>query len=174
MLVMQAAPTPASVFLSRGLVPRAHNLIFFLLLATSGLVAQTPNTAAPKAKTRFASAIERTLEEGHDAILPPHISNLLGISPQEHEIPVKQFVEMGALIRGLEISTAEHNNVVIFVEDRTQKETTFYLTSRLGVLRRVLSVREGIGYGRTPTKDDKDAFAKEKQAWIDKLVPKSP
>ena len=145
----------------------------YLILAVVGalctLAAQTQKPAAPKAKTRLASAIDRTLEQGHDAILPPHVSTLLGIS-QEQEVPVKQFVEMGELIRGFEVSTAEHNHVVIFVEKRAEKETTYYLTSRSGVVRRILSVRDGVGYARLPSKDDKDAFQKEKQTWVDKLV----
>jgi len=115
-------------------------------------------------------AIDRTLAEGNEAILPPHVSNLLGISPKEHEIPVKQFVEMGEPIRGFEVSTAEHNNVVIFVESRTQKKSTFYLTSRRGILRKVLSIIEGVGYSRVPTKDDKDEFEKEKKRWTDQLA----
>jgi hypothetical protein len=119
---------------------------------------------------RLAAAIDRTVAEGHDAVLPPHVSHLLGISPQEHEVPIKQFVEMGEPIHGFEVSTAEHNNVVIFVESRAQKETTFYLTSRRGLLRKVLSVREGVGYDRSPTKDDKEAFEKEKQRWMDRLA----
>jgi hypothetical protein len=153
---------------------RSASLFAVMLMASCWLPAQSQKPAAPKTKTRLAMAIDQTLEQGHDAVLPPHVSNLLGISPQEREVPVKQFVEMGALIRGFEVSTSEHNNVVIFVEDRAKKETTFYLTSRRGVLRRVLSVREGVGYRRVPNKADKDAFEKEKQDLVDKLVPKHP
>ena len=129
--------------------------------------------ATSTARSRTCGA-RNARDDPPDAVLPPHVSNLLGISPEEREVPVKQFVEMGALIRGFEVSTSEHNNVVIFFEDRAKKETTFYLTSRRGVLRRVLSVREGIGYGRVPNKADKDAFEKEKQDLVDKLVPKHP
>lgn len=152
---------------------RTTSLILGVAVAVCPLGAQSQKPAAPKTKTRFASAIDRTLAEGHDAILPPHVSTLLGIS-QEQEVPVKQFVEMGDLIRGFEISVAEHNNVVLFVEKRAEKETTFYLTSRKGALLKVLAVRGGVGYVRQPSKDDKDAFEKEKQTWVDKLVPKLP
>ena len=79
---------------------------------------------------------------------------------------------MGEPIKGFEVSTDEHQNVVIFIENRTAKEITFYLTSRAGTLRKVLSVREGTGYSRQPTKDDVESFRKEKQYWLDRLVPK--
>lgn len=141
-----------------------------LSLAVGSTLAQSQKPA-PKTKSRLSTAIDLTLEKGHDVNLPPHISTLLGIS-REKEIPVKQAVEMGEPIRGFEVSTATHTDVVIFVESRAAKETTYYLTSRAGTLRKVLSVREGTGYSRRPTKDDMDAFAKEKQYWVDRIVPR--
>ena len=170
MLVMRATESVISNLFARR--RRMQSAIAFLLLSAGCLAAQSQKPSAPQTKSSLGSAIDRTLAEGHDAILPPHVSNLLGISPQEHEIPVKQFVEMGEPIRGFEVSTAEHNNVVIFVESRAQKQTTFYLTSRRGTLRRVLEVIEGVGHSRLPTKDDKDDFEKEKKRWTDELASK--
>lgn len=173
MLVMHAAHAPAFPVRKRTL-RRTREVVVTILLAAVPLAAQSQKPAAPKTKTRLAQAIDLTIKNGHDAILPPHVSNLLGISPEEHETRVKQAVEMGESIRGLDVSTDEHNDVVVFVENRLTKETTFYLTSRRGLLRRVLSVREGVGYPRRPTKDDQDLFRKEKQYWLDRLVPKKP
>ena len=85
---------------------------------------------------------------------------------------MKQAVRMGEPVRGFEVSTEKHNDVVLFVESRVQKETIFYLTSRTGSLRMVLSVREGVGHPRRPTKDDQVTFNQEKQRWVDELVPK--
>jgi hypothetical protein len=79
---------------------------------------------------------------------------------------------MGEPIRGFEVSTAQANDVLIFVESRAQKQTTFYLMSKRGTLRKVLTVLEGTGYSRRPTKDDQEAFEKEKQRWVDQLAPK--
>ena len=145
-----------------------------VLLTVCTLSAQTKTSAAPKTSSRLASAINRTLEQGRDAILPPHISHLLGISPEEHEVAVKQFTQMGEPIRGFEVSKDQHNNVVVFVERRAQKKTTFYLTSPRGRLRRVLSVIEGVGYDRVPTENDKQEFEKEKQYWEVLLTSKNP
>jgi len=150
-------------------------LVTVVVLSTvCTLSAQTKTSTAPKASSRLSSAINRTLEQGRDATLPPHISHLLGISPQEHEVPVKQFTQMGEPIRGFEVSKDEHNNVVVFVERRAQKKTTFYLTSPRGRLRRVLSVIEGVGYDRLPTENDKQEFEKEKLYWVDVLTSKKP
>jgi len=149
-------------------------VLLILLLAVSGLAAQTQKSAGSQTTRSLARAIERTEAEGHDASLPPHVSDLLGISPDKHEVPVKQLVQMGEPIRGFEVSTLKPNDVVIWVESPAQKQTTFYLMSRRGTLRRVLAVIEGTGHPRQPTKDDQTAFAKEKQRWVDQLVPKNP
>lgn len=169
MLVMHAAHPAFSTLFPRR--KRIVSSIAVILLAACWLAAQSQKPAASQTKSRLASAIDRTLDQGHDAILPPHVSNLLGISPEQHEVPVKQFVQMGEPVRGFEISTAEHNNVVIFVESSAQKKSTFYLTSRRGTLRKVLSVIEGVGYARVPTKPDRETFEQEKQRWIDALAP---
>ena len=153
------------------LVMRTPKVIAVMLLAVCSLAAQSRTPTAP-ATSRFAAAIDQTVAHGRDAVLPPHISHLLGISPREQEVPIKQFVIMGEPIRGIEISKAETNNVVIFVENRAQKESTFYLTSKRGTLRKVLSVKNGVGYGRQPTRDDREALEKEKQYWVEQLSPK--
>jgi hypothetical protein len=169
---MQAAHALSLRCVHRIARKRIHNVIVVTLLAAGLMAAQSQAPGAAKPQSRLVAAVDRTLEQGHDAILPSHVSHLLGISPDEHEVPVKQFVEMGEPIRGFEVSTAEHNNVVIFVESRARKESTFYLTSRRGVLRKVLSVVEGVGYDRPPKKADKDEFEKEKQYWQDRLGSK--
>jgi hypothetical protein len=169
MLVMRAGHCMLSSCFARR---KMRNGLLLMLLAVGGVRSPAQKSAGSETTSPLARAINRTLAEGHDAILPPHVSNLLGISPNEHEVAVKQFVEMGEPIRGFEVSTAEHNNVVIFVENRAQKQSTFYLMSKRGTLRKVLAVIEGTGYARQPTKQDRVAFATEKQRWVDQLAPK--
>jgi len=149
-----------------------RNVFLLILVAVCGLASQAQTSAGSPTTSSLATAINATVEQGHDAILPPHVSHLLGISANEHEVPVKQFVQMGEPIRGFEVSTVQPNDIVIFVESRAQKQTTFYLMSKRGTLRKVLSVVEGTGYPRRPTKDDQEGFEKEKRRWIDQLAPK--
>ena len=143
-----------------------------MVVAACGIASQAQKSAGSQTTSALAKGIDLTLEQGHDAILPPHVSHLLGISPDEREVPVKQFVQMGEPIRGFEVSTAQPNDLVIFVESRAQNQSTFYLMSKRGTLRKVLTVVEGTGYSRRPTKDDQEVFEKEKQRWVDQLVPK--
>lgn len=172
MLVMPPPSRQASDFFPHIVsLKRGLHLIFVLLLASGWLVAQSSKTAAPKTNPRLAKAIDLTLEKGHDVVLPPHISDLLGISRDKQGVAMKQAVEMGEPVRGFEVSSDNHKNVVLFVDSPAQKEATYYLTSKSGVLRRVLEVREGVGNPRLSTKEDKVAFATEKKFWIDRLVP---
>lgn len=149
-----------------------RNVFLVMLVVVCGIASHAQKSAGSQTTSSLAKAIDATLEQGRDAILPPHVSNLLGISPDEHEVPVKQAIQMGEPIRGFEVSTAQPNNVVIWVESRAQKQTTYYLMSKRGTLRKVLEVVEGTGYSRRPTKDDQEEFEKEKQRWVDQLVPK--
>lgn len=149
------------------------SVMLAVILATVSVVGQAPKPAMTKPKGRLSTAIDLTLQKGHESTLPPHVSTLLGIS-KEQPVSMKQAVEMGEPIRGFEVSSAEPTHVVIFVENRTAKETTFYLSSRAGTLRKVLSVKEGTGHPRNPTKQDVEDFRKEKQHWVDRLVPNKP
>jgi hypothetical protein len=133
--------------------------------------AHSQKVSTPTTQQRFALAVNKTLEQGHDAFLPPHISHLLGISPEEQKVPVKQFAEMGQTVRGFEVSAEKHDDIVIFVENQSQGESTFYLVSARGSARRVVSVKAGVGYDRIPTAVDRKDLATEKQYWLDRLVP---
>jgi len=145
--------------------------IVVLLACPLGTPAQT---AASRTQGRFSSVIDKTLADGRNAVLPPHISHLLGISPAEKEVPVKQFVEMKDDIRGFEVGSLQRGDVVLFVEDRASHDTMFYLTSPSGKLRRVLAVRGGVGYGRAPTNADWKVFEKEKNYWVGRLGAAKP
>ena len=152
--------------------PKGPRLTAILIL---GLVAfysaHAQKASAPNAQQRMALAVNKTLEQGDDAFLPPHISHLLGISPDEQKVPVKQFVEMGQTVRGFDVSAEKHEDIVIFVENQSQGESTFYLVSARGSARRVVSVKAGVGYDRVPTAADRKDLATEKQYWLDRLVP---
>jgi hypothetical protein len=145
--------------------------IVVLLACALGALAQT---AASRTPGRFSGVIARTLADGRNAVLPPHISHLLGISPAEKEVPVKQFVEMKENTRGLEVGSLQRGDVVLFVEDRASHDTMFYLTSPSGKLRRVLAVRAGVGYERAPTEADRKVFEKEKTYWVGRLGAGKP
>ncbi len=155
---------------------RGYTVLVVFVLSVSWLAAfgQTRPSRNSRAQIRFAQAVDQTFHKGRNAKLPPHISTLLGIS-QEQECPVMQAAERnGTMVRGLDVSVANQNDVVLFVVDETANDQTLYLTSTHGTLRKVVSVRAGEGKVSRITDDDRETFEKEKKFWIDRLagVPK--
>ncbi len=153
---------------------RERQIAASIVVLLACAVGASGQTAASRTQGRFSGVIAMTLAQGHDAVLPPHISHLLGISPAEKEVPVKQFVEIKEDIRGFEVGSLQQDDVVLFVEDRVSHDTTFYLTSPNGKLRRVLAVRGGVGYERAPTQADRKVFEKEKTYWVGRLGAGKP
>ncbi len=136
--------------------------------ATARQAQHAPRTHAQK---RLALAADTTVQKGFHAKLPPHISTLLGLSKEE-ECPVMQSaVRTGKQVQGLDVSVANKNDIVIFVADETSNDQVLYLTSPEGTLRRVVSINAGVGAAARATVEDRKAFEKEKQFWVDRLVP---
>ena len=145
--------------------------VFLFMMLVSATRAQVRPVPSAQARKRMVQAVDKTLQEGLNAKLPPHLSTLLGLS-QEQECLVRQgVVRTGKVVQGFDVSTANKNDVVLFVVNETTNDQTLYLTSKEGVLRKVVSVEEGEGRVRKVTGEDRKAFEKEKQFWLDRLAP---
>jgi len=119
-------------------------------------------------------AVDKTLQEGLHAKLPPHLSTLLGLSNEKECLVMQGVVRTGKLVQGFDVSTTNKNDVVLFVANETANNQTLYLTSKEGALRKVVTVEEGVGQVRKITSEDRKAFEKEKQFWFDRLAPVAP
>ena len=119
-------------------------------------------------------AVDKTLQEGLHAKLPPHLSTLLGLSNEKECLVMQGVVRTGRLVQGFDVSTTNKNDVVLFVANETTNNQTLYLTSKEGALRKVVTVEEGVGQVRKITSEDRKAFEKEKQFWFDRLAPVAP
>jgi hypothetical protein len=80
-------------------------------------------------------------------------------------------VRTGKVVQGFDVSKANKNDVVLFVANEATNDQTLYLTSKEGVLRKVVTVKEGVGQAQKITGEDRKAFEKEKQFWLDRLAP---
>ncbi len=116
-------------------------------------------------------AVDKTLQGGLHAKLPPHLSTLLGLSKEKECNVMQGVVRTGKVVQGFDVSTSNNNDVVLFVVDETTNGQTLYLTSKEGVLRRVVKVEEGTGRNQKITGKDRQAFEKEKTFWLDRLDP---
>ena len=142
-----------------------------VVLSVSATRAPVGPSPSPQARKRMVRAVDKTLQEGLHAKLPPHLSTLLGLSQEEECLVMQGVVRTGKLVQGLDVSTANRNDVVLFVVNETTNDQTLYLTSKEGVLRKVVTVEAGVGRVQKITGEDRKAFEKEKQFWLDRLAP---
>jgi hypothetical protein len=119
----------------------------------------------------MARAVDKTLQEGLHAKLPPHLSTLLGLSQERECLVMQGVVRTGKVVQGFDVSTANKNDIVLFVVNETTNDQTLYLTSKEGVLRKVVTVEEGVGRVQKVTGEGRKGFEKEKQFWLDRLAP---
>jgi len=154
---------------SSGLV----RVVAFLLAPVSGLTAgQAKSAPGFGAEGRIARAADIVLAAGFQAKIPPHVSEMLGISADQKECLVSQrFERNGKVVRGFNVSITDKDNIVLFVTDEGANEQTYYLTSGRGGLRRVVAVKGGTGNVLRVTGNEKAAFNRELQFWLDRIVP---
>ena len=151
-----------------GGLPAVLVLAVVIVPVAAGQAQHSPGTHT---QGKLALAADTTVRAGVHAKIPPHLSTLLGVS-KEQECPVVQsVVRTGNLVQGIDVSVADKNDIVLFVVDEAANDQTLYLTSPQGTLRRVVSVKAGVGDVVRITEKDKIAFKKEKQFWVDRLVP---
>lgn len=130
-------------------------------------------------KQRLTRATDKVLQDGLDAYIPPNVSALLGITPNPQQTAVKQrLTQNKSKLSAFNVSIENPQNIVIFVNTRNAATgadalQTYYLTSPQGALRKVLAVEQpsGTPQARSGTEEDKAAFARELQAWLDRLEP---
>lgn len=142
-----------------------------VLMCVLAIQAQVKPSPSAQARKRMVRAVDKTLQEGLRAKLPPHLCTLLGLSMEEDRLVMQGVVRTGKVVQGFDVSTVDRNDVVLFVVDETMNDQTLYLTSKEGALRRVVTVKEGVGQVQKITGEHRKAFEKEKQFWLDRLAP---
>ena len=83
---------------------------------------------------------------------------------------MQSVVRAGTHVQGFDVSAANKNDIVLFVVDEKANDQTLYLTSSEGTLRKVVSVKAGVGDEVRMTDEEKTAFKMERQFWVDRLV----
>jgi hypothetical protein len=146
-------------------------LVGALLPADSG---QAKHAPAPHAQKKFAQAAEIAHTKGLHSKLPPHISTLLGLSREAETAVLQGVVRSPNQVQGIDVSATNKEDVVLFDVDAATNDQVLYLTSPEGTLRKVVKVKAGVGEAVRISPDDKAAFEKEKQFWVDRLVTPAP
>ena len=154
-----------------------RSLVFTLLAGFAATFVHAAFLPSPRIdahpQPELAAAAHLAAERGLPAELPPHISTLLGLTSEEKCSVMQGVLRSSDKIQGFEVTVKNHNDIIIFVVDESTKDQTFFLTSPSGALRRVLSVKQGIGFVVRPTNADIEAFQKEKKMWEKRLTPQA-
>lgn len=145
--------------------------ILALVMFVSATPAQVRPSSSAQVQKKMAQAVDKTLQEGLHAKLPPHISTLLGLSNEEECAVMQGVVRTGKIVQGFDVSMANKNDIVLFVAHEATNDQTLYLTSKQGALRKVVVVEQGVGQVQKITGEDRKAFEKERQFWLDRLAP---
>ena len=146
-------------------------LLLVVVMFVSAALAQVEPSPSPQARERMLRAVDKTLREGLHAKLPPHLSTLLGLSKEQECNVMQGVVRTGKVVQGFDVATANKNDIVIFVVNETTNDQTLYLTSKEGVLRKVVIVEKGMGRVQKIGGKDRKAFEKEEVFWLDRLAP---
>jgi len=156
---------------SRGRLLGLLAVLILPMAVSPAAAAQAQRSSRPHAQGGLAQAAEITYQKGIHAKLPPHLSTLLGLS-KEAECPVMQGVlRTGSVVQGFDVSAGNKNDIVLFTVDETTNDQTLYLTSPAGILRKVVSVKAGVGDAVRITDKERKAFEQEKQFWVERLAP---
>lgn len=144
-----------------------HKSLSVLAVRAVGFPANAQND--PASVKSFASLSELTLQDSDNDYLPPHLSHMLGISPNNVQIEVKQIYfqsDDGVVV--FNVVAENHNDIVIARQG--VNELTLYLTSPSWRLRQVVDSQKeptGIRAQQIPVSVAVEAFEKEKCCWVE-------
>ena len=110
---------------------------------------------------------DRVLHQGHDALLPPHLALVLGLSAGEKAIAVKQLgTQSPQEIRTFNVRTEKGRTVVVILRyDRKTQVTQAFLLGRGAKLRRAVTYETGAQPTSLSDENARVAFQEELQYW---------
>jgi hypothetical protein len=110
--------------------------------------------------------IGAVLRNGPEGQLPPHLSLVLGLSKSGEPVPIKQaLLREGPLVRTFNVSTVDHEDVVLMTYDEQSHSTHAYLTSASGVMRMAVEYETGAQAVVRAKRDAAPDFRAELKRW---------
>jgi hypothetical protein len=111
--------------------------------------------------------IDAVIRKGPASQLPARMSVILGLSEVEQPTAVKQaVVRDGNTVRTFNVSTANHNDVVMITYNEQSHSSKVYLLSSKGELRKALLFQAGAPALDRPLPEARGDFATEMKFWM--------
>jgi hypothetical protein len=132
--------------------------------------------AAALAQTSWTSVLtQQALTAGFPAAVPPHVAMVLGLTPKEEGVPVKQLVSRAdQQVHTFNVSVAKPRELVIFSVDEKTQKTVVYLLSAAGKLRKAVSYQTGGEPHELPATEARTGLAREVRFWSDRAAESAP
>jgi hypothetical protein len=131
-------------------------------------VAMAAMLSARGASRSLDGLVESVVRSGADAVLPAHLSVVLGLTGVERTTAVKQAVIRDrAAIRTFNVCAAKHDDVVILTYDEPSRSTKAYLVSAKGKLRKAVDYQAGAAANVRSLADARSDFDAEIGFWTD-------
>ena len=135
-----------------------------LFLLHSALAAEAPVTRV------LNGLVQTAVRSGQDAILPPHLSVMLGVSTSEASTPVRQLgFKNGDNIKTFNVCAADHQNVVL-MSVGADSRVSAYLMSSEGVLRKAIVYQVGGDTRELRISAAKADFLEQRKLWFERAA----
>jgi len=115
-----------------------------LLAAALGWVLASAASAAGAAAASLSRFAQQVLDRGSEAHLPPHLAMTLSVSDGTHPVPVRQIAaRVGAVVHTYNVVSGARRQVVLISNDEGRHETSAYVLSADGSMRRAVRYQSG-------------------------------
>jgi hypothetical protein len=133
----------------------------------AALLAATLLGTAAQAATSWAETLAaQALKVGPTSQLPPHLTEVLGLSGNGEGLAVRQLASRdGFTVRTFNVGAQAPHRVVVMVADEAARSTVAYLVTPHGHLGRALQYHAGEAPQELPTAAAKAGFAAEVRFW---------
>lgn len=112
--------------------------------------------------------IDTVVRKGPDAVLPPHLSVVLGVTRLEQATSVKQAVwRDGTTVRTFNVCAAKHDDLVFITYHEQSRSSKAYLVSPAGVLRKAVAYQPQMPATERSLSEAAKDFAGELKFWTD-------
>ncbi|HYL71708.1 MAG TPA: hypothetical protein VEY89_10455, partial [Candidatus Dormibacteraeota bacterium] len=130
---------------------------------------------APAATPWTATLTQQALTSGYNSSIPPHVAQVLGLSPQGTAVETRQLVSRAEqTVRTFNVSVTEPHRVVLFVVDERAHKTVVYLVSGAGKLRKGVSYEPGGEPHDLPDAQARSGLAREVRFWSEHATATTP
>ena len=131
-----------------------------------------PQTATRLKKDEFPllGVRDAVVKDGKKGTFHGGISTLLGLTENNEPLPIKQKkVEERDLIRIVNVSNRNKEDMIIGHRAKDNSAATLYRTSPAGTLVKAISFKKDTGYSEIPKADARAGFEKESSFWAGRL-----